>query len=590
MMILATVAVAGDAASDFSTLKEYAKSLHNQPETSMQQFRPETTFEHYNPSPAQQGFYQGIEQEKSDLSGAAKEALTQDVGGKIVVEQFGKKQFEINPNNDAIKQAKLIEEESYALTHGISNERIHCDETPQPCELKNHEELCYTSRKLPDETCHQKRVVSVSSDVIHQRVDLTFWVARKWTGIITVNLMTGAMTNTVGGGVSNPIKLAHSCESMTTTIHSILNNGKRADWVGVVGLPSCANQATIIFNITKKWDRIYPIQVALTVDAKSQAFVSEEHWENGCNYLEAKSGLCQVKKEQCTDTASPKVINGLPVSRDCWEKELTYSCSSALVDECRTPKEKGCLQLSSQCDLMENNVCARYRQTYRCEEKSCPPNPVCLKNVFCRDGDCTEHVATQNEDFATSAAPLAVAGEAGREFSQTATLFAGHVAQCKIWSWDFIDCCSDKGWGKALNLAHCRDEDKALGQAKLNYLVHYLGKFCDKEVLGVCVEYKRSYCVFDSKMARIVQEARLDQHNSNGLGSPEHPLCSGLTVEVLQALDLGRVDFVNPIYPYGSGERNSDAGLAGDLKLNAPNASDVTQAIQNRIQQKLGDG
>lgn len=169
--------------------------------------------------------------------------------------------------------------------------------------------------------------------------------------------------------------------------------------------------------------------------------------------------------------------------------------------------------------------------------------------------------------------------------------FAGHASQCKIWSLDVIDCCSDKGWGKKLDLVHCRDEDRTLGHAKLNYLVHYLGKYCSEKdpVLGTCLEYKHSYCVFDSKMARIIQEGRLGQLNSSALGTPKHPTCSGMTVKELQNMDLGRIDFVEPEYPFNSGEHDPAAGIANDFKVDAPDSQQTTEEIKRRVQKKAGE-
>lgn len=575
--------------ANFKQYKEYAQSLKTQPKKAIEQLHPETLFENYNENPKEKSYYKGVETEKTDLSKPATSALKNDVGGQKVVENFGKNQFEINKNNEAIKQSRLIEDESYAITHGISNERINCSEVPQRCEIQSHDEYCYTSRYLPDKTCVKTRKVNVISEKIHQRADFSFVVPKKWTGIVTVNLITGAMSNTVGGNVPSRVSLTHPCEKMNAIIHSVLNNGGHAYWVHVIALPSCSNNGLITLNLTKSWNRAYPIQVGLTINAQSTSYVSEEYWENGCLALEEQGGLCQIKNEQCTDANPTKVIDGLPITRDCWQKHATFTCSSAVADECRVQKEKGCLQLSSKCARFENNTCALYSQIYSCQEKKCSPQIVCAKDVFCRDGDCTPHVSTQNDEFGKSIAPLAVAGEAGREFSQTsASLFGGSVTQCKIWSWDFIDCCSDKGWGKKLNLAHCRDEDKALGRAKLNYLVHYLGEFCSKEVLGVCVEHKRSYCVFPSKMARIIQEERLNQLNPEALGSAKHPTCNGLSVSELQAMDLGRVDFVNPIYPYGSGIKEPKSGIASDFSINSPDSSQTTEEIKRRIQKKAG--
>lgn len=579
---------ANTLAQDFQKSKEYAKSLGSQPVQAMNQFHPETTFKDYNSAPAAERYYPGVEVEKKDLTAEAIQALKNDAGGNTVVEHFGEHQFEINKSNGAIQNAKLIEDESYALTHGLSNDKVNCDEAPA-CETKAHEELCHTSRSLPDKSCIKKRIVSVSSEHINQRADFEVWVAKKWTGTITVNLITGAMTNGQGGHLTNPLKLTQPCEKMTATIHSVLNNGQGANWVHVVGLPTCQNNAVVTLYIADKFSRYYPLQIALTVDVQSKAYISEEHWDNGCLAIE-EGGLCQMKEERCTDATALRIIDGVPVRRACWQYDATYSCSSAKTDECRVQKEKGCLQTGSRCAQMGNNVCSLYEQVYSCQETVCPAKVSCVKNLFCVDGDCTEHLATQNDDFGTSMAPLAVAGEAGKEFNKTqATLFSGHPVQCKVWVANLVDCCSNKGWADKIHLDLCREEDKELGKAKLNYVAHYVGKYCSLKdpILGTCLEHKRTYCVFNSKMARIIQEeGRLKQLNPHALGDAEHATCAGLSVAELQQLNMGGIDFVSPVYPYPMGKALKEAGIVGDVALNSPNPSASLEEMKRRIEKR----
>lgn len=431
----------------------------------------------------------------------------------------------------------------------------------------------------------------MNSEKVVQRVDFSFYVAKKWTGLIHVNLVTGVITNALAGTVSYPLRMKHPCDAMSATIHSIKNNGANAYWVQAIGSPSCANNGLLTLYINKEWGRKYPIHVALTVTAHSKPYISQEYWDNYCMGFENKGSLCRIKKEHCTDTESPKVINGLPLSRACWAKELTYSCSSIAADECITQKNNGCFQTASECARFDNQICSLYKQTYSCQKKVCDAPIECIKDLFCADGECTEHTQTQNNDFGQNISSLAVVGEAGHEFSQQpgVSLFGGKAVQCKIWPLDLIDCCHEKGWGKNIDLLHCREEDKALGRAKLNYVVHYLGKFCSEEVAGVCLEHKRSYCVFPSKMARIIQEARLTQINGRGLGDAKHPTCSGMSVAELQKMNLGLVDFVTPVYPFGHGKPNEEAGIAGDLKIKTQDPKKSINEVTTRLQKKASD-
>lgn len=582
---------ANQTAIDFNNFKNYAKSLESQPTESIKSFDPNAVFEHYSARSEQEGHYKGIENEKTDLSSSAQTAIQNEPGAQIVVDHFGQHKFELNQSHSILSQSELIQEESYAITHGISNDRVQCDAKPSVCEMKTHEEFCTSSRLLPNQTCSKKLNVLVDSEKIAQRADFSFVVAKKWTGYVTVNLFTGAVTNAVSATVPNPIRMQHSCDQLNATIHSITNNGDSAYWVRVIGHPSCSNNGLITFYVNKEWGRVYPIQVSLTVVANSKPFITGEFWDNSCTNFENKPGLCRVKEDLCTDNQATKVFDGLPVSRECWARELVYSCSSSAADECVVQKSKGCLQIGSECAQYESNYCALYKQTYSCQENVCQAPVECVKDLFCADGECTDHTETQNSDFGQSVSSLAVVGEAGRELSQqpNVALFSGKVVQCKKWPLNVIDCCHDKGWGQDIDLLHCREEDKALGKAKLDYVAHYIGEFCSEEDLGVCLEYKRSYCVFPSKMARIIQEARLTQLSASVFGDAEHPSCEGLSVSELQNMDLARVDFVTPIYPYGYGMPNRDAGIAADMKIKEQDPKSSIDEVARRIQKKAGE-
>ena len=64
-------------------------------------------------------------------------------------------------------------------------------------------------------------------------------------------------------------------------------------------------------------------------------------------------------------------------------------------------------------------------------------------------------------------------------------------------------------------------------------------------MLGVCVEKKRSYCVFDSKLAQIVQQQGRQWQLGVGFGGASSPECRGITVEQLQAINFDNLDFSN---------------------------------------------
>lgn len=70
---------------------------------------------------------------------------------------------------------------------------------------------------------------------------------------------------------------------------------------------------------------------------------------------------------------------------------------------------------------------------------------------------------------------------------------------------------------------------------------HYIGTYCDSDILGVCIESKSAYCCFSSPLSRIIQEQVRPQLGL-GWGSPKSPQCDGLTVAQLGSVDWSKVD------------------------------------------------
>ena len=96
-----------------------------------------------------------------------------------------------------------------------------------------------------------------------------------------------------------------------------------------------------------------------------------------------------------------------------------------------------------------------------------------------------------------------------------------------------------------MGLALCSSEEKERAKAKKDKLTVSIGEFCSKKVLGICLEKKRSYCQFDSKLAQIVQQQGRNGQLHIGFGGVSSPDCRGITVEELQRIDFNMLDFTN---------------------------------------------
>jgi len=60
----------------------------------------------------------------------------------------------------------------------------------------------------------------------------------------------------------------------------------------------------------------------------------------------------------------------------------------------------------------------------------------------------------------------------------------------------------------------------------------------------ICIEHKKTYCCFNSKLSRMVHEQGRQQLQGDisSWGDPEDPNCRGFTPEEFQMLDFSRID------------------------------------------------
>lgn len=91
------------------------------------------------------------------------------------------------------------------------------------------------------------------------------------------------------------------------------------------------------------------------------------------------------------------------------------------------------------------------------------------------------------------------------------------------------------------NQCDIQDQETAL-LSDSNYCV-YLGEFCAERWITGCVQRSKSYCCFNSKLAKMIQEqGRAQLPAMGGFGTARNPSCGGFTLEQFQALDFSKID------------------------------------------------
>ncbi len=193
----------------------------------------------------------------------------------------------------------------------------------------------------------------------------------------------------------------------------------------------------------------------------------------------------------------------------------------------------------------------------------------CGSVSWCVGADCDTAESRANTGFVESASRLNTALElGGEEFDrENLRFFNGKRRSCRIRWGGLANCC--KNSGALLGLGNCTEAERLLARERHAGNTHYLGKRCTRRVLGVCARRERSWCVFGSKLGRILQEAARSQLGL-GWGS-----CRGFTVREMESIDFEAVDLSEFTEDLVDGSREPSIDL--------PEAGEAGAAMRARI-------
>ena len=151
--------------------------------------------------------------------------------------------------------------------------------------------------------------------------------------------------------------------------------------------------------------------------------------------------------------------------------------------------------------------------------------------------------------FTSDAPDMVIAGfealfGAGGGSSALAGLLAGDLSVAS-----FIETLVPGPWTIAIlaiqlsGILDCEQAEQILAMKRDNRLCHGIGSYCSSRlpIIRLCVETTESYCCFNSRLARILNEQGRGQLG-RGWGGPQNPDCGGFTVTQLQSLDFSRMN------------------------------------------------
>lgn len=220
----------------------------------------------------------------------------------------------------------------------------------------------------------------------------------------------------------------------------------------------------------------------------------------------------------------------------------TYSSQSGLcvaTPECSTgtydPDQDQCYEGDNTCPLGDLYTCMDNSGINQCSPNSC----VDLDTTSVNENS-TDLTSYQNDGEIDSGT--------GECLGQI-LVFNGKPGECRTVGVEtsFFNCCSNSSGSFLIFTKYCREEEWQTNAATEAGRAHYIGTYCVEEwpLIG-CVQRANVYCVFKSKLSRIIHEQGRVQLNkfapSGQWGSAESPNCVGFTPEEFQMLDFSKID------------------------------------------------
>jgi type-F conjugative transfer system mating-pair stabilization protein TraN len=475
---------------------------------------------------------------------------------------------EENLNEEAVKQLSSSESAQFALGVIQNNPawQITKDDPLwqrgkgiEKCDLSNTEQVMCEEGATKHNVCLEEWQVKVEpqAPVSFELNVYAASYAEKETHF-AINLATGTLAGQAGAqsahGWSSPALSKYSCKDLKFQYlgwsfwhDATLGGSFHTGDVTVTGAttPICSDNLITRFTLNQghhkrnKWKNRGVIQ-RFKVTYQPPALAKTKKIKS-CSNGEKTS--CQtVVNKICLSKGETKLFSGIPVTQNCWKEQVAYSCP-VYGSSCDSLRQKGCQQLSRICIKKDSQgACLKFKTRFECGQVACDGKVAQKPEGYCADGDCFTPTEEQLEGMEEGLSELSAVFSGGAGFDGD-TIFKGTPMFCRKQGLGFNDCCKDKGWGQDLSLTGCNEGEKSLAMGKEAKRIVPVGEFCSKKAVGgLCLEKKKSYCAYPSKLARILQVGAHNQLNIS-LGDADNPICTGVSPGQLQALDLEKVDF-----------------------------------------------
>lgn len=258
--------------------------------------------------------------------------------------------------------------------------------------------------------------------------------------------------------------------------------------------------------------------------------------ESDCHNYKNDPNSCKLSDKKCLLTDQNNI---------CHKYQNNYQCQNNPNSKCNILSTE-CNFLRSKCSQFDNqDACLIENKHYFCPNKIDNINSDNNDILMC---DMSDYIANNQDeeeenDFGKSVSHMKMLEEAGDDFiNDPLSIFTGTANSCNQDKSSYNNCCKAGGWGNDIGLGGCSYNEEKLQLQSKNKQCIYVGSHCSKKVLGKCIRNQHSYCCFNSKIAKLIQEQGKSQLGKS-FGNSNFPNCTGLTESDIVNIDFSKIDF-----------------------------------------------
>ena len=590
-LFLSSLSYASNMNDAFNQGRSIGKSNNGNAQQIMKDFQP-TQLPGFQARPQESQYYTGVKGNNPDLMSRGMTALEQSESGKAIKDSIiNNPKVKISQDSDFIQSSNNIRNNAEVIS-GMKGQK--CANKVLSKTLFSHH-FCERDNNV-EQQCKKTANVKWSGNIITTKK--TFKFSATDFKIIDINhaQIIAPENGTITGFTTQTCDYNHNnfswmrCKKKNLSFLGVnmgdFNYWRRSFSVDNLAVRVNKGQPLDIFRtdgdswwhpwVFKGRDTLF---VTLNYLVEENTLKPNVEWDSNCT---TNTEDAIELKAQCTQPGETRTFERegktFQIHQDCWEYSYHYLINESSDNECKKYEDNpNCTAAERECLLQENGSCIRHRVKYQCQKTVKTDGYVCGDKFFCSDGSCSDIENNVNSDFGHAVSQLATLAQAGKDIGLDANnlkAFSGRPMYCRKSGFGFSDCCKDSGWGHKLGLAKCSSEENALGQAKEKKLVVYVGTFCSKKILKKCVRRKSSYCVFDNKLARIIQYQGRSGQLGIGFGGASSPDCRGMSVDELQKIDFNRMDY-------------SDFYDELNERTNMPDRNQIMEHMKNSIVDQL---